>query len=608
MEPTKKKNLKKVAKPAKLSYRTEWNLGLLYSSHDDPSIEADTKALEAAYEAFAKKYSPRQDYLTSEAALFEALTEWEKLSEQADSYRPGLYYSYSKYLNSEDAVADAKLNLLISRLTKAGNTILFFCLRLAKIEAAKQKEFLASKKLAHFQYFLKQIFETARYNLSEAEEKIMSLKSLPAHSLWTDGQEKLLNIQTVRFQGKEMPMAEALNKVASLPVGPRRTLWYAITAKLKEISYFAEAEVNAVYTDKKINDELRGFATPYAATVLGYQNDAQTVENLVKTVTTHFPVAHRFYALKAKLLKLKTLEYADRGADLGKISRKVPFSESVDILMSAFSKVDAKYPKILREYLQNGQIDAFPKKGKEGGAFCSSSVNNPTFVLLNHSDTLDSVMTFGHEMGHAFHGELSDVQPVLYKGYSYSVAETASTLFENFVFEEIFEKLSDKEKIFALHDRINDAMSTIFRQIACFNFELALHTAIREKGALTRQEIAALLNTHMGAYLGPAVKLLENDGYFFVTWGHIRRFFYVYSYAYGFLISRALYQHYKQNKSYLKKIEQFLSAGGSKSPEDIFKDIGIDVTRPEFFADGIRAIEEDIVHLEKLAKGAGMIK
>ncbi len=602
------KSAKKPAKKESPAFKTEWNLGLLYSSHEDPRIEADTKALEAAYAVFAKKYSARNDYLTNEAVLFEALTDWEKLSEQADSYRPGLYFSYSKYLNSEDAVADAKLNLLISRLTKAGNTILFFCLRLAKIESAKQKEFLASKQLAHFRYFLKQIFDTAKYNLSEAEEKIMSLKSLPAHSLWTDGQEKLLNVQTVRFQGKEMPLAEALNKVASLPVTLRRKLWSIITAKLKEISYFSEAEINAIYTDKKINDELRGFAKPYAGTVLGYQNDPQTVENLVNTVTRYFPVAHRFYALKAKLLKLKTLEYADRGADLGKISRKVPFGESVDILMTSFGKVDAKYPQILKKYLQSGQIDAFPKKGKEGGAFCSSSVNNPTFVLLNHSDTLDSVMTFGHEMGHAFHSELSDAQPVLYQGYSYSVAETASTLFENFVFEEIFEKLSEKEKIFALHDRINDAMSTVFRQIACFNFELALHGAIREKGSLTRKEIAEVLNVHMGAYLGPVMKLVENDGYFFVTWGHIRRFFYVYSYAYGFLISRALYQRYKADKSYLKKIEQFLSAGGSKSPEDIFKDIGIDVTKPEFFADGIRAIEEDIVRLEKLAKGAGMIK
>lgn len=592
----------------KLTYQTTWNLGLLYASHEDPQIEKDTASLERAYAEFAKKYTSRTDFMKSEDALLEALTDWEKLSIQADSYKAIIYLSYHKALNSEDAVADAKLNTLISRLTKAGNEIIFFVLRLGKIEKAKQKAFLESKKLAHFRYFLKQIFDTSKYDLSEAEEKIMNLKSLPAHSLWIDSQDKLLSAQTVHFEGKELPLPEAMNKVSSLPTLQRRKLWHTITAKLKEISYFSEAEINAVYTDKKINDELRGFATPYAATVLGYQNDPKTVEGLVKTVTENFSVAHRFYALKARLLKLKNLEYADRGADLGKVARTVPFSETVEIVSSAFGKVDTKYKDIFEKYLKNGQIDVFPKKGKGGGAFCSSSLNNPTFVLLNHTDTLDSVMTLGHEMGHAFHGELSDVQPALYQGYSISVAEAASTLFENFVFEEIFEKLSEKEKIAALHDRINDAMSTVFRQIACFNFELALHTTIREKGALTKKEMAELLNTHMSAYLGPVMKMHENDGYFFVSWGHIRRFFYVYSYAYGFLISRALYQRYKQDKGYLKKIEQFLSAGGSKSPEDIFKDIGIDVTKPEFFADGIRSIDEDITRLEKLAKGAGMMK
>jgi len=170
------------------------------------------------------------------------------------------------------------------------------------------------------------------------------------------------------------------------------------------------------------------------------------------------------------------------------------------------------------------------------------------------------------------------------------------------VFEQIFGKLSDQEKIVALHNRINDDMQTIFRQIACFNFENELHKTIRQKGGMSKEEIATLMNKHMSSYLGPIVKMKDLDGNYFVQWGHIRKFFYVYSYAFGQLISKALYAKYKQDKNFIKKINQFLSAGGSNTPENIFKSIGIDVTKPDFWTEGLKTINDNISRLEKLAQ------
>ncbi|HAO64685.1 TPA: hypothetical protein DCQ44_01755 [Candidatus Taylorbacteria bacterium] len=317
-------------------------------------------------------------------------------------------------------------------------------------------------------------------------------------------------------------------------------------------------------------------------------------------MTRHFPIFHRFYALKAKLLKMKMLTYADRSAKIGKTTSKYDFKKSVDVLSRAFASADPEFETILKRFVANGQVDVYSKKGKTGGAYCSSSTGLPTYVLLNHVDSVGSVMTFGHEMGHAINSELSKKQTPLYENYTISVAEVASTLFENFVFEEIFKTLSEKEKIIALHDRIQDDISTIFRQIACFNFETELHRTIRLKGSLSKEEIGALLNKHMSAYLGPKFKLTELDGYFFVSWSHLRRFFYVYSYGYGQLISKALYKKYQEDKTYVSEIKKFLSTGGSKSPEDTFKDIGIDTSKPDFFVSGLKSIEEDIKRLEKL--------
>lgn len=581
--------------------KTEWNLKLFYKSHTDPKIEADLKKCEKIHDDFAKKYKDA-DFTKDESSLLQALTDYETLAGDSSGGRAYLYFHYSKDINAEDKKAEAEIAKMSDRLTKASNKILFFELGLAKASEGKQKRFLASKELFHFKYFLANIFKRAKHNLSEAEEKIMSLKSIPSRQLWMSYQDKQLSRQTVTWKKKDLPIEEAMAQMPTLPTRDRRALHDLCMSKLRSISDFAEAEMNAVYTDKKINDELRGFKNPYDATLLGHETDEAMVKALSDAVSKSYKISHRFYKLKAKILKEKKLTYADRGAGIVTTDKKISFDGALTIVRNAFSAMDHDFKDILDRYLENGQIDVYPKKGKTGGAYCSGNIDTPTFVLLNHVPEMRSVMTLAHEMGHGIHFEYSKDQRPLYQGVSTAVAEVASTFFEQVVFDDVFKGLSKKEQIGALHNKINDEVSTIFRQIACFNLEKELHTIIREKGAISKEEIAAVMNKHMKEYMGPIVEMKEDDGYFFVRWGHIRNFFYVYSYAFGCLVSKALYRKYKQNPSYLHDIKTFLSAGCSKSPRDIFNDIGIDVSDPKFWQEGLAAIEDDIKTLEKLTK------
>lgn len=580
--------------------KTEWNLQLLYQSIDDPQIEKDLKSIERACTLFAKRYRSKTKHLSNESSLLAALKEYDVLHEQASGARPLVYFFYCHELKSADALIEAKMNTTVARLSKVQNTITFFELDLGAIPTARRSRLLTSKKLLPYRYFLKQVFEKSKHHLSEEVESALNLSTLPSHGMWIQAQEKYLNSQTIFWEGKQLPLSEAQDKVQGMPTEKRRALSDEIFTVLRSVSSFAEAEINAVYTNKKIQDELRGFKEPYSATLLEYQNKEKEIMSMVQAVTDAFPLSHRFYRLKAKMLNLPHLEYADRAAGVGSVEKKYPWEESVELIRRAFSGAHEKYSNILDNYLGNGQIDVFPRLNKSSGAFCAGSTGNPTFVLLNHTGEIRSVTTLAHEMGHAFHTELSKTQSPMYQHYPYSTAEVASTFFENFVFDELLSKATDKEKIVLLHSKLNDEVATIFRQIAFFNFELELHRSIRERGFVPKEEIAALLNTHSRAYLGPLFKLKENEGYFFLVVSHFRRFFYVYSYAYGSLISRALYKRYKEDKSFLSSVEKFLSAGGSKAPAEIFKDIGIDTTHPEFFKEGLKSVEDDILRLEKL--------
>lgn len=587
---------------SKTNFKTKWSFNGLYKSLNDPQIEKDFKDLESAEKKFAKKYSKDKKFLENPKSLKEALDLSFKISGMPGSVKPIRYFSLQKESGNKDPQIDKKINQYIARGKKIAALTLFFDLELGKVSKEQQSKFIKSKELEEYKYFLERFFLESKHQLSEPEEKILMMKSNVSSGMWVDGVEKSLYKKTVNFKNKELPLPEASSIYPGMETKDRRELFNKVMEACKSVGDFAESEINAVYTNKKINDELRGFKNPYSATIMGYENDEKRIIDFVNLVTKNFKIAHKFHKLKKKVLRLSHLEYADRSADIGKINKKFDFETSTKMLLETFENVDPEFSEILERFLNNGQIDVFPKAGKTGGAFCSSNTNVPTVVMLNHTDDFNSLNTFAHEMGHAIHGEFSKKQPVQYEGYTISVAETASTLFENLLFDKVFESLNDKEKVIALHDKIQGNIASIFRQIACFNFENELHRTIREQGYADQNEIANILNKNMKAYLGPDFKLKELDGYFFVQWSHIRRPFYVYSYAFGELISAALYEEYKRDKKFIDKIKKFLSAGGSKSPYHIFKDAGIDINNIKFFELGLKKIEKDIDKLAKLIK------
>lgn len=580
-------------------HNTEWNLGLLYQSEKDPQIEKDLKLIEKSYLDFEKKYK-KADFTRTATSLLRALKDWEKLNETQSFIAPWWYFALRSDLNSEDKIAQANATKNEQRITAAANKVEFFKLKIAKIPLTQQKKFLNNPILKQFNYSLERVFKSSKYFLTEQEEQLASLLNGTSYEMWIQASENKLNKEVVLHKNKKITLTEAIGICPELPKKDRHQLYGKIHQSLKSISDIAEAEMNAIYNYKKIMDERRGFKKPYSDTVLGHENEEKNIEMLVDLITKNFKISHRFYKLHAKLLKEKRLPLADRNAKIGEIKKKFDFETSVKIVREAFGKVDVKYSDILDNFLENKQIDVLPRKGKRGGAYCWGTGKLPTFVLLNHLDNIRSVETLAHEMGHAIHNELSKNQPPRYRHYSTACAEVASTFFEQLVSEDLAKHLSKDEKIVLLHNKIQGDIGTIFRQIAFFNYENELHLKIREKGQVTKEEMAALMNKHIKSYIGPIFDFTEDDGYFYVYISHLRRFFYVYTYSYGQIVSRALYENWLKDPTYKSKIEQFLSAGRSKTPEDIFKSVGIDTSDPEFFKSGLKGIDRDITLLAKL--------
>lgn len=577
-----------------------WDLaGLFYKNDSDPRIEADIVQIEKALTAFAKKYRSGK-WMNSTDSILKAVKDYLALEELPGS-RPLYYYSYRQQLNAADTTAERALNKLSDRLTQAGNQVLFFSLALAKLPKSIQKEILQSPKFANYNFFFKSVFDSAKYQLSEPEEKILNLKSMTSRGLWVNGTEKIVSKKTIEWKGKAMPIHGALMQFEQLPRKERHQMWAKIKEVLSAAGEIAENELTALALDKKVDDELRGYKKPYSATTKGYDSNDQTLEKLVETIQTRgYKLSRRFYKLKQKALG-EELTYIDRNESLG-TEPKIPYQTAVDICRDTFYDFNPSYGEFFDTMLKQGQIDVWPKEGKGGGAFCSAGVGQPTMVFLNHNDSLESLRTLAHEMGHAIHAFRSKSQPAYYEGHSTLTAETASTFFESLAMEKLLTKVGPEEQKAILNGMIGDRIGTMIMCIARFNFELEMHETIRKEGGMSWEEMSASLARHFAEYTGPAIQTLPEHGLIVVSKPHYRMNFYQYSYSFGEIGSSIMRARYKADKKYGEKVDHFLAQGESASVEDIFKSVGIDMSKAETFNQGLDLLEKDIDAFEKLIR------
>ncbi len=588
--------------------QTTWNLKPLFKSDNDPNIEKQRKVIQKKAYAFINKWKNRSDYLKNPQILKKALDEYEYLIRNyGTSGNEGFYFWLKSQQNQTDIKIRAKYNKVVEFGAKIQNDLEFFTLNIGKIPENKQPEFLNHKTLKDYKHFLEKIFLSAKYNLSEPEEKIINLFSLPI-SNWTkmtssflSKEERVVIVENNRREKRGF--TEILTLMDSGNEKVRDTAAQAFNEIMEKNSEVAEWELNSIFFAKKISDEMRKMKRPDLGRHIADDIDSEVVDTLIKSVSDNFHIAKKYYRLKAKLLKVGRLKYHERNIPYGNLNKHYSFDDAIEITNRAFYNLDPQFSEIFKRFLQNGQVDAFPKKGKQSGAFCAYNLlSQPTYVLLNHTGKLNDVLTLAHEFGHGINDEFMRNQNALNFGTGLSVAEVSSTFMEDFILKEILKKADEELKLAIFMMKLNDSISTIFRQVACYNFEKELHQKFRLQGYIPKEQIGKIFQKHMVSYMGDYVEQSKGSENWWVYWSHIRNYFYVYSYASGLLISKSLQNSVEKNPRFIEKVKIFLATGLSESHRNTFKKLGIDITKNDFWNQGIGEIESLLSETEKLAK------
>ncbi|MCL4367177.1 M3 family oligoendopeptidase [Patescibacteria group bacterium] len=592
-----------------------WNLQSLYHDDNDPNIDRDKLIVKRANLKFIKKWQQRADYLTKPKILLQALNEYEELEKNfGRSGKFGYYFWLRAHLDQNNPQVKAKYNQITEFAKDLGNQIRFFTLNIAKIPQSQQSKFLRYSGLKKYRHFLETSWAFSPYLLSEEVEQVLNLKATTSFNNWVKMVAQFLaqeerNCLDANGKPAKQNFSQILSLLSNADKKIRDDAARAFNDILAHNVEVAEAEINSILADKKIDDSLRKMPRPDLYRHLEDDIDSQVVDVLMQTVAEKFYLAKRFYQLKAKLLKVKKLAYHERNVEYGQTSQTYTFAQAVELVGNVFTQLDPQFAQIFHDYLHLGQVDVLPKTNKQSGAFCIYDL--PTaqvFVLLNFTNKLSDVTTLAHEFGHAINNELiKQKQHALDFGTPLATAEVASTFTEDFVLQRIWQEADAKMQLSLMMSKLNDDVSSIFRQVACYRFEQHLHQQFREKGYLSKEEIGKLFQKQMQSYMGEAVEQSPGSENWWVYWSHIRRFFYVYSYASGLLISKSLQAKLKKDPQFIEKIKQFLAAGYSESPSSIFKQLGIDITKEEFWKEGLQEIEDLLNQAEKLSKKLGVL-
>lgn len=590
--------------------KTQWDLSLIYKNEQDPKILLQKQNFIRKCDDLIQKWKNKDDYLVDPSALKQILDEKEDIDESPESdYQEAYYYSLKNSLNQDDTEITAKLNKIHDFLIKYVNELQFVEIKLSKIPQDKQNEFLSSLLLEKYHKDLKKLFENAKHILSEDAEKILNLMSKTSYSNWVEMTSQFLDreegiVKDKTGKKEKLLLSELFHKIKGQDKILRDSAAKEINRIMKKHADTAEHELNTVLEYKKINDDLRKYNRPDEQRLISGEIDTQIVDTLTEAVTKRVDISKNYYKLKAQLLSQKKLKYHERVVELGSTNLNFTYQEAIDLVYQTLNKLDLEFGEIFESFIENGHIDAFPAKGKTGGAFCTyNGKNSPIYILLNFAGKIDDLTTIAHETGHGIHNYLSYThQPSVYRETSLFTAEIASTFMENFVLEEAVKNIDDESRLWLLMGQIDDAVSTIIRQIHCYTFETELHSAFREKGYLSKKDIGKLFTKHMARYMGDYVEQSAGSENWWVYWGHIRSYFYVYSYASGLLVSKALQKMVKQNPQDIQKVKKILSAGSSLTPKDMFAEVGIDITSINFWNTGLDEIEGTLKEAEGLAK------
>lgn len=594
--------------PESFASGIQWDLSDLFDSPSDPKLDAAWTAIEERSRQFEERYRGQLHRADAEPdTVLAAIREIESIYQ--DLYKPVSYAHLLFAADTSDSRLGAFLQSQMERMTPINVRLMFFELELQAWDDATAERMLQAPQLAAYRHYLQVVRRFSSHRLTEPEERILEELANTGVRAWVRLFEEVTSNHVYRLREphtgeiRELSMEQVIDLLREPDRELRQAAADSLTEGLKALERVLVFNYNNLIQAHAVEDRLRRHPYPEHARHLSNELEKETVDLVMGLCRDRSDMVARYYRTKREILGLPELTHIDRYAPLGETKERVSFEEARTIVLDSFREFSPRMAEVAAEFFDRRWIDAEARPGKRGGAFCSYvTPDTHPVVFLTYLGKLEDVSTLAHELGHGVHASLSRKQTLFNFSGTLPLAELASVFGEMLVFEKLLARSSEQDRLALYASKIEGSFATVFRQAAMFRFEQRCHACRREKGELTAADFAGIWQDEMQSMFGDSLVLGEQHGNW---WSYVSHFvaspFYVYAYSFGELLVLSLFERSKlEGPEFAEKYLELLEKGGSESPAELLRPMGVDLNDSAFWNGGLDVLQRTVEAFETL--------
>ncbi len=585
-----------------------WSLDELYTSFDSNEFKRDLDELSTAGEKMLE-FSQKElvDYNNATQKIEKYIELTKRYLELVIRLRS--YASLRISTNSKDGEAIAyigKVGKYASELTASKIAFQNYLKNYDNIDKSVNE----SSLLKEHEFYLYEIIEACKHQLSDKEEILISKMKLTGSTAWSQLQGKVSSEAVVELEENGEKITIPVTALSQLPstddIEVKKNRFFAECRAYDKYADISAACLNNLKGEVLTISELRGYSSPLEMTLNECRMDKETLDALIGSIEEYLPQLRRYYKIKAKLLNYPNgLPYFDISAQVGKSNKKYTIEEGKETVLNAFRGFSEELYEFAKKAFDNRWVDFEPKAGKRSGAFCSGIYPiKESRVLTNFNGNIKDVNTLAHELGHGFHGKQLTTESILNNTYPMPLAETASTFCEEVLKNELLKNISDEEKLSFLSFSILSAIQVTVDILSRYYFETEFFNR-RKDHELSVDEIKEVMLEAQKKSYGDGLDNELLNPYMWLNKVHYyyaERNFYNFPYAFGLLFSLGLYSIYeKKGKAFIDDYNNLLKATGKMKIADVCKLVDVDVRSKEFWKMSLDKIVASIDEFERLA-------
>jgi oligoendopeptidase F len=562
-----------------------WDLGSLF---------ADDESWETAFKKFEKKIPKYDEFRgalgkdgASLAACLEFDSQLDRLGEQL-----GVYAFLRTTEDQRNSTYQRMLGRYHNAATRAAEAASFIRPEILALAAKKIETLLAAKEMQLYRLLVERLLRFKRHTLSKKEEQLIAMQGEMAQAA-NNAFRQLLD-SDLRFgevkneKGERVELSNAT--FSELLISPRGSVRKKAFHQYYEQFAGHENTLAATLSGSIQKDvyyaKARGYASSLASALYPDNVPQSLYDNLIGAVRKNLPALHRYYAVRQRKMKLKSIHHYDTYVPiLSDIQVRHTWKKAVKEVCASLEPLGHEYCEALEGGLSGRWCDRYPNQGKQSGAFSCGSYDGDPYIMINYSpDVLNDVFTLAHEAGHSMHSFYSAKhQPFEYYNYVIFVAEVASTFNEQLLSKRLMDNAADtQQRAYLVNREIDSIRATIIRQTMFAEFEKMTHEMVEANEPLTVEAFKQVYRELLEAYFGPDFAIDEELSLECLRIPHFYRAFYVYKYATGLSAAIALSERVLTGGGgELQDYLSFLKGGCSKFPLDLLRDAGVDMETPE---------------------------